>query len=128
MTFAALDAQILSALKSGEALTPAIAAERWRCLALHSAIARLRERGHSISCVMVSANGRRYGTYRLNVAPQGSVRGVEHAGADGPARSLGYPASATPDTLVTDAKGKPLYYATGYGPGWPPGQDAQRRA
>lgn len=62
-----LDAQILAALKAGERLTPAIADARWRVLALHSAISRLRASGHTIRCTRrFDRNTRRtWGEYEL---------------------------------------------------------------
>ena len=45
-----LDDKILEFLKDGGVLTPAVGEERWRCLAVHSAVARLRQRGHVIPC------------------------------------------------------------------------------
>lgn len=57
--------QILVALQRGERVTPHTAHERWGCLALHSRIAELRERGYRIECQIVTGNGRRWGEYRL---------------------------------------------------------------
>ena len=65
MTITHSDDAILAALQAGAILTPAIAAEKWGCLALHSAISRIRERGHTITCTLRSENGRRFGSYRL---------------------------------------------------------------
>ena len=65
MTHTHSDAAILAALQAGAVLTPAIAAEKWGCLALHSAISRIRERGHTITCTLRTENGRRFGSYRL---------------------------------------------------------------
>lgn len=59
------DDTVLQALKAGEVLTPALAWDRWRMTALHSAIARLREKGHDITCTMRSGNRKRWGEYRL---------------------------------------------------------------
>lgn len=64
------DALILAHLKAGHLLTPAIAAEKWRCLALHSAIARLRKAGYRIICTWRSGNGRVYGEYRISEPAQ----------------------------------------------------------
>jgi hypothetical protein len=65
-----IDDTILTYLRTGAVLTPAIAAEKWKVLALHSSISRLRERGHQITCTMKSGNGRRYGSYKLESAAQ----------------------------------------------------------
>lgn len=59
-----LDAQVLAALQAGDVITPAVAWERWRILALHSAIARLRKT-HPIHCTMRRENGRTFGSYTL---------------------------------------------------------------
>jgi Helix-turn-helix domain len=57
---------ILAWLKSGYAITPLAAFRRHGCLALHSAVARLRKRGHKITCrIMVTPTGARHGVYRL---------------------------------------------------------------
>ena len=61
-----IDDEALAYLQTGAALTPAIGEERWRCLAVHSMIARLRKRGYNIACKMRrSEAGRNYGEYRL---------------------------------------------------------------
>lgn len=57
--------QILSVLITGRTITPVQAYERFGCLALHSRIAELREAGHRIACQIVTANGKRWGQYRL---------------------------------------------------------------
>lgn len=66
MSYSSHDSDILAALQRGDVLTPAIAHERWGVLALHSAIARLRKRGHNIPCKMVNGHGE----YKLVSAPQ----------------------------------------------------------
>lgn len=58
-------AAILSVLKDGRTITPLEAYERFGCLALHSRIAELRRVGHRIACQIVTANGKRWGQYRL---------------------------------------------------------------
>jgi hypothetical protein len=58
------DARILSHLKRG-AITPAVAYARYRCLALHSAIARLRKAGHRIVCTMKRRGTRHWGEYKM---------------------------------------------------------------
>ena len=63
-----LDNAILAYLQTGAVLTPALAADKFRCLALHSACSRLREKGHNITCTMRSGNGRRWGEYSLPAA------------------------------------------------------------
>ena len=118
MGYAALDSEILRYLQAGDVLTPAIAAERWRVLALHSAISRLREAGHEITCTMRHERGRKFGEYRY-VAPHG----VAEAARPSPKVELPQ-ASAAPDSqLVTvwSKKGKPYSYtAVGYAdkPAW----------
>lgn len=66
-----LDAQVLEYLQTGAVLTPAVGEERWRCLAVHSAVARVRKllpAGQRVVCKMRrSPSGRRYGEYRLVV-------------------------------------------------------------
>lgn len=58
------DARILSHLKRGT-ISPAVGFTRYRCCALHSAIARLRKAGHDIRCTMTVRAGRRFGVYTL---------------------------------------------------------------
>lgn len=60
-----LDSQVLEYLKTGAAVTPALAWERWRITALHSLAARLRKAGHPVACEMKRANGRIWGSYTL---------------------------------------------------------------
>ena len=59
--------QILSELQAGRTITPLQAFERFGCLALHSRISELRNEGHRIACEIVSANGKRWGQYRLEI-------------------------------------------------------------
>ena len=66
-----LDAQVLAYLQTGAVLTPAVGEERWKCLAVHSSVARLRAVGHKIDCKMIyPPSGRRYGEYTLVVEPK----------------------------------------------------------
>ena len=46
-------------------ITPSTAYTRYRCLALHSAIARLRKLGYRINCTMRAAGTKRWGVYKL---------------------------------------------------------------
>lgn len=57
------DRMILSYLKAGKALTPAFVYKRVGCLALHSAINRLREAGHKITCQMQYRGRKKWGRY-----------------------------------------------------------------
>ncbi len=69
-----LDTEVLEYLRTGAVLTPAVGEERWRCLAVHSAVARVRKllpAGQRITCKMRrSPAGRPYGEYRLVVEQQ----------------------------------------------------------
>ena len=66
-----LDTDVLAYLQTGAVLTPAVGEERWRCLAVHSSVSRLRTAGHRIDCKMIyPPSGRRYGEYRLVVERQ----------------------------------------------------------
>ena len=124
MSYAHIDAAILDALRGGDVLTPAIAAERWRVLALHSAISRLREAGYEITCTMRHERGRKFGEYRY-VAPQ-PLTADTNAMAAPSQEDVGQreAASAAPDSqLVTvwPKKGKPYSYtAVGFAdkPAW----------
>lgn len=58
------DARILSHLRRAP-ITPMQAYRLAGCLALHSAIARLRKEGHRITCTMKSRGRKRWGSYRL---------------------------------------------------------------
>ncbi|MBC7939732.1 MAG: hypothetical protein H7Z19_08210 [Chitinophagaceae bacterium] len=58
------DTRILAHLKRAS-ITPAVAYAKYRCLALHSAISRLRGLGHRITCTMRARGTRRWGEYRL---------------------------------------------------------------
>ena len=73
-----LDDKALEYLGAGNVLTPAVGEQLWRCLAVHSLIARLRKRGHTITCKMKRRGTRSWGEYRL--AP------VVQAVDDGPPR------------------------------------------
>lgn len=58
-------ANILVHLQAGKTLTPAEAYEKFNCLALHSRIAELRDRGFKIDCKLVEVpSGKRVGCYR----------------------------------------------------------------
>ena len=111
-----LDNAILAYLQTGAALTPAIADEKWRCLALHSAVSRLRERGHNITCTMRSGNGRRWGEYSLPATQKSTVKdkgSVQYG--DAPALAAPLTNSASPsNSLVTcyykDKEGKERSY------------------
>lgn len=56
---------ILSALLAGDTLTPLDALRRFGCFRLGARIWDLKERGHNITMEMVSANGKRFASYRL---------------------------------------------------------------
>lgn len=58
------DKAILRHLKRAT-ITPRQAYRIAGCLALHSAIARLRKLGHRITCTMRAKGTRRWGEYRL---------------------------------------------------------------
>lgn len=81
------DDAILAALQAGAVLTPAIAAEKWGNLALHSAISRLREQGNTITCTMRRDGGRRFGEYRLTNAAQPS-RPEKRVTEESPSRAV----------------------------------------
>lgn len=57
---------ILAHLQLGNVITPAEAYAMFGCLALHSRIACLRERGYLIPCVIRSRGRQRWGEYRLS--------------------------------------------------------------
>ena len=61
---------ILEHLKAGNSITPAEAFRLCGSLALHSRIAELRARGFNVRKVMVSSNGKRYGSYSLKPREQ----------------------------------------------------------
>lgn len=67
-----IDDQALEFLQSGGVLTPAVGEEKWRCLAVHSLVARLRKRGFSIPCKRRhdKESGRIWGEYRLSQPEQ----------------------------------------------------------
>lgn len=58
------DTRILAHLKR-RSITPAVAYAKYRCLALHSAISRLRGLGHRIACKMEARGRKRWGRYTL---------------------------------------------------------------
>ena len=58
------DQAILRHLKRAS-ITPRQAYRIAGCLALHSAISRLRKEGHRITCTMRSRGVKRWGEYRL---------------------------------------------------------------
>ena len=62
-----VDDMALEYLKAGLTLTPAVGEKLWRCLAVHSLVARLRKRGYVISCKRrFDKDTRRiWGEYRL---------------------------------------------------------------
>lgn len=57
--------KVLAYLQAGHGITPKMAYEMFGCLALHSRIAELRDRGHDIVCTIRTANGKRWGWYHL---------------------------------------------------------------
>lgn len=64
----------LQALLAGEKVTPAMAYERWGCLALHSRAADLRRMGYRVRCKIKSKGKKRWGEYTLDrEAPKGQV-------------------------------------------------------
>lgn len=62
------DTMILSYLKAGKAITPAFIYRRLGCLALHSAINRLRDLGHKIDCTMQYRGRKKWGKYTMRSA------------------------------------------------------------
>ena len=65
---------LLERLLAGQTVTPRLAYELTGSLACHSRIAELRARGYRIRCRMVSAEGRRWGEYTLELAmPNGQI-------------------------------------------------------
>ncbi len=69
MTDHSQDAVILARMRSGASISPRDAYHLCGCLALHSAVARLRKAGFDVRCKMRSANGKRFGSYTI-AAPQ----------------------------------------------------------
>lgn len=67
-----IDDQALEFLKTGAVLTPSIGEEKWRCLAVHSLVARLRSRGYTIACKRRydKSTKRIWGEYRLQQPQQ----------------------------------------------------------
>lgn len=59
------DATIRQVLEMGHTITPAEAFSLCGCLALHSAVSRLRKAGLDIRCTMRSACGKKWGEYAL---------------------------------------------------------------
>ncbi len=59
------DRLILTYLRAGMGVTPAFAYRRTGCIALHSAISRLREAGHDILCTMKYRGRKKWGRYTL---------------------------------------------------------------
>ena len=57
--------RILAHLQAGHTITPAQAYALCGSLALHSRVAELRAQGYRIEGEMRSANGKRFGEYRL---------------------------------------------------------------
>ena len=64
------DAMILAHIRAAGSITPSQAYESAGCLARHSAIARLRKRGHRIICTMRRGNGKMWGEYSLSEPQQ----------------------------------------------------------
>ena len=62
-----IDDAALQYLLAGGVLTPAVGEAKWRCLAVHSLVARLRKRGHTIPCQWRydPQTRRRWGEYRI---------------------------------------------------------------
>lgn len=59
------ESRIENYMRAGHKLTPAIASRKFRCYALHSAAARIRDRGHLVKCVMRRRNGDVWGEYSM---------------------------------------------------------------
>ena len=59
------DAAIRQVLEMGHSITPAEAYAMCGCLALHSAVSRLRKSGLQITCTMRSGAGKKWGEYSL---------------------------------------------------------------
>lgn len=60
------NAQILAHLRSGEAITPYVALERWGCFRLSARILELRRAGHNIrSEALKLGQGKRVAMYSL---------------------------------------------------------------
>jgi hypothetical protein len=57
--------EILAHLKSGRAISPLEALERYGSMRLGGRIHELRQQGHDIVTDMVTKNGKRYAEYRL---------------------------------------------------------------
>ena len=62
-----IDDAALAFLQAGGILTPAVGEAKWRCLAVHSLVARLRKRGHVIPCKWRydATTRRKWGEYKL---------------------------------------------------------------
>ncbi len=58
-------ASIYCWLADGNTITPAEAYAKFGCLALHSRVAELRERGHKINTEMITVNGKQVGRYSM---------------------------------------------------------------
>ena len=109
MTHTHSDDAILAALQAGAVLTPAIAAEKWGCLALHSAISRLREQGYTITCTLRTERGRRFGSYKLTNAAQPSrpnSRVTEDSQGDEPSGAVAAAYNATGQNLQAYVPGE----------------------
>lgn len=63
--------ELLSALKSGERLTPLSALEKYRCFSLSQRMGELRRSGWPIVSQMVSvSSGKKVAEYRMGEEPQ----------------------------------------------------------
>ena len=62
-----VDDAALAFLEAGGVLTPAVGEAKWRCLAVHSLVARLRKRGYVIPCRhrYDATTRRKWGEYTL---------------------------------------------------------------
>ena len=63
--------EILEHLRSGAALTPLEALERFGCIALHSRAAELRAQGHDVRCKIHTHDGKKWGVYTYHAPSQG---------------------------------------------------------
>ena len=63
---ASQNAQILDALKAGEAISPQDALQRFGCFRLAARIGELRNAGYQIDTEMERSNGARFARYRMD--------------------------------------------------------------
>lgn len=57
--------EILARLKTGKAVSPLEALERFGCFRLGGRIYDLKKQGHKIETIIVEKNGKRFASYRL---------------------------------------------------------------